>query len=503
MNKHVKISACVITKDEEGTIQRWLDGMKRVADEIVVVDTGSTDRTVEIVRENGIEPYHFFWTDDFAEAKNYAIDRATGDWIVFLDADEYFAAGDLPKIRMAVEECVKRRPDTVAIQNPLLNIDADNEGRILSQAVMVRVFRRMPEIRYEGWIHERLTLNKPGWTVASLNEVVIYHTGYSASIVKGKLSRNLALLKQYAAEHGENPDDAIFFADCYWGLGDKEKVLEYALKAVFNPNRRKRLGGEESRLLIAALNQLGHPVHEIEAAIQDAVDTYPEIAEFRLIQGSMYFHLRRYTEAEESFKQGFQIYENRDRLQVNEKGLTDQTHVVWPEACYSAAKLRMMQFDVRGADEYLKKGLQANPMERGLLRLWWQIHMRDSGSKLLQQLKQWYDPRYHADFLLYTIGNLPPEVCAAYAPFLKNRDSLEGKIYENPAEAVSMLREEVNENCALAVWTMLEMGELQTQMAEVLLPEEWQKLFHDLREGKEPQAGREVEVMKKFMKTLN
>ena len=503
MKDQIRISACVITKDEEKNIQRWLDCMKKLADEFIVVDTGSTDRTVEIVRENGIEPYHFFWTDDFAEAKNYAIERATGDWIVFLDADEYFAVPDLPKVRKAMETCEKQMPNVAAIQTPLLNIDADHAGQILSQAVMIRIFRRHPQIRYEGQIHEMLEFSKMGGTLANLNEVVIYHTGYSASIIRTKLERNLAMLRQHEAEHGEEPDNDIFFADCYWGLGDKEMALRYALKATFNPNRRKRLGGEESRLLIAALNQLHHPVYEIEAAVQDAVDTYPEIAEFHLLQGTMYFHLYRYPEAEKSFERGFFVYENRGKLKVNEQGLTDQTHIVWPEACYSAAKLRMLKFDIRGADSYLRKGLRENPTWRGLLRLWWQIHRRDPASRILKQLKEWYPPETHADYLLGMIGNLPAEVCAAYAPFLQDRTTLEKKAFLDRKEAVSILREEVQETSALAVWSMMEMGELQAQMAEVLLSEEWQEVYREMKANGEIPEGHEGDLLKKLMKTLN
>ncbi len=503
MKKEFRISACVITKDEEKTIQRWLDCVKKIADEVVVVDTGSTDRTVEIVRENGIEPYHFFWTDDFAEAKNYAIDQAAGDWILFLDADEYFASADIPKVRKAIEICERDMPGAAAIQTPLLNIDADHEGMILSQAVMIRIFRRHPKIRYEGWIHEMLKFDESEWKLASLNELMIYHTGYSAKLIRNKLERNLAMLKQYAAEHGETPDNDIFFADCYWGLGNKEKALEYALKAVFNPNRRKRLGGEESRLLIAALNQLGHPVQEIEAAIQDAVDTYPEIAEFHLIQGIMHFHLHRYEEAELCLERGFDAYDRRDELRVNEQGLTDQTHVVWPEACYSAAKLRLLHFDYPGADRYLRRGLQASPAERGLLRLWWQVHRRDPAAKLLSQLKEWYPPETHADYLLGLIGNLPVEVCRVYAPFLQDTSRVEQKAWTDWREALSQLEQESHETCALAAWSMMKMGGIQTSMADVLLPEKWQQACRSFRENGSIPDGPEGDALKIFLKTLN
>ena len=86
----VRISACVITKNESESLPKWLDSMGRIADEMVVVDTGSTDETVSIARAAGARVCFFQWVDDFAAAKNYALDQATGDWVLFLDADEYF-----------------------------------------------------------------------------------------------------------------------------------------------------------------------------------------------------------------------------------------------------------------------------------------------------------------------------------------------------------------------------------------------------------------------------
>ena len=86
----MRISACVVIKNEEKNIRRWLVNMRHIADEIIVVDTGSTDATLKILKEAGIKVYHFAWCNDFAAAKNYAIKQATGDWVVFLDADEYF-----------------------------------------------------------------------------------------------------------------------------------------------------------------------------------------------------------------------------------------------------------------------------------------------------------------------------------------------------------------------------------------------------------------------------
>ncbi|MEE1308446.1 MAG: glycosyltransferase family 2 protein, partial [Anaerovibrio sp.] len=91
----MKLSACVIVKNEAANLPQWLSCMSRVADEMIVVDTGSTDDTVELAEAAGAKVYYFAWCNDFAAAKNYAIEQAAGDWILFLDADEYFTEATL------------------------------------------------------------------------------------------------------------------------------------------------------------------------------------------------------------------------------------------------------------------------------------------------------------------------------------------------------------------------------------------------------------------------
>ena len=94
----IRLSQCMIVKNEEKNIERALGWAKSVAFEQIVVDTGSTDRTVEIAEKMGAKVYHFAWINDFSAAKNYAIEQATGNWIAFLDADEFFTPVDAKKL---------------------------------------------------------------------------------------------------------------------------------------------------------------------------------------------------------------------------------------------------------------------------------------------------------------------------------------------------------------------------------------------------------------------
>lgn len=93
------LSLCMIVKNEENVIERCLDSVKDYVDEIIIIDTGSTDRTVKIVRRYTGHVYDFQWVNDFSAARNASIAHATSPWNLILDADEYMLAGDLKDLR--------------------------------------------------------------------------------------------------------------------------------------------------------------------------------------------------------------------------------------------------------------------------------------------------------------------------------------------------------------------------------------------------------------------
>jgi glycosyltransferase involved in cell wall biosynthesis len=201
----VRLSQCMIVKNEEKNIERALSWAKDIAFEQIVVDTGSTDRTVEIAESMGATVYHFAWIDDFSAAKNFAIEQATGNWIAFLDADEYLNAEDTAKLTPLIEQ-VWRDPklkDTVAISTPLANLN--DAGNVFGTATQQRFFRNLPAVRYVNKIHEYLALGD-GLSFF-IGAITILHTGYAASQLSGqdKAGRNVAMLRRELAEH---PDDA-------------------------------------------------------------------------------------------------------------------------------------------------------------------------------------------------------------------------------------------------------------------------------------------------------
>ncbi|MEW6227346.1 MAG: glycosyltransferase [Bacillota bacterium] len=194
--KQTQISLCMIVKDEEEFLPGCLVSVKGVADEIVVVDTGSTDRTVEIAREFGARVYHYRWDDDFAAARNESLKHATCGWILVLDADERLAAGAGGELRAVAEGKGVKAIYAAKIVNY-----GTPGGE--TEHYFPRFFPNHAGIQYEGIVHERPTPSVSSYLSAGclprrLKGFVLLHHGYEQDVVKNrdKKRRNIVLLQK-------------------------------------------------------------------------------------------------------------------------------------------------------------------------------------------------------------------------------------------------------------------------------------------------------------------
>lgn len=204
----IKISACTITKNEELNIGKSIESYKNYVDEIIIVDTGSIDNTKEIASSLGAKVLDFEWINDFAAAKNYAIDNTTGDWIVFLDADEWFDGDTAKNIKSAIQHTIKQGYDSVACK--LVNFSTETE--ILETASTIRIFRKASNIRFCRAIHEALfDTNKDIALPGLYNEsLTINHSGYMKNILTKKAERNKALINKNYALGNAKPIDYFY-----------------------------------------------------------------------------------------------------------------------------------------------------------------------------------------------------------------------------------------------------------------------------------------------------
>ena len=190
----IRISACYIVRDDAVHLKKSIESLRDAVDELIVVDTGSHDDTVATAKACGATVYEFPWVDDFAAARNAALSHATGDWIVFIDADEYFSDGTKGNLRTAITAADAEGTEVLLI--PWHNID-EGTGELLLDSYAPRIFRRRAGRCYVGRIHEEL--RDPDGTVPKVNAVApalltLVHTGYSAVLTREKGERNLRIL---------------------------------------------------------------------------------------------------------------------------------------------------------------------------------------------------------------------------------------------------------------------------------------------------------------------
>lgn len=190
-----RISLCMMVKDEERFLSQCLDSARDVADEIIVVDTGSTDRTVEIAESYGAKVYHHPWENDFSKHRNQSLSYATGDWILIMDADEELEVRTRPLIR----PLIRNAGGGVILFNVRSYLE---DGAYYSEGSSPRLFKNGLGIHYRGRVHNQIIFEE----APAPSPVVLWHYGYDLDPEKkkNKVERSLALLRQQAAEW---PDD--------------------------------------------------------------------------------------------------------------------------------------------------------------------------------------------------------------------------------------------------------------------------------------------------------
>ena len=199
-----RLSICLIVKDEEKFLGQCLASVRGIADQIVVVDTGSTDRTVAIAKEHGAEVYDFAWCDDFSAARNAALEHATGDWVLMLDADE-----ELPPASHDALRKLLAAPGVMAWRLPIIDVGREAEGC----CYVPRLFRNAPALFYVGRVHEQvftsIEVRREEWGLDSrLGDAALRHHGYLPEVIKdrNKIQRNLLLLEKAIVELPDEPN---------------------------------------------------------------------------------------------------------------------------------------------------------------------------------------------------------------------------------------------------------------------------------------------------------
>ncbi len=281
------LSLCMIVKDEEAMIGRCLEAARDAVDEIVVVDTGSTDRTVEIAESHGARVLHHAWDGDFSAARNASFDAATGDWVMYLDADEVLVADDAQRLR-ALTGRTWREAFFLTETNHTGDID---DGTAITHDAM-RVFRNRPEYRFEGRIHEQIAQHLPAYLPERLERttVRVEHFGYLGAVrdTKDKSNRNLELLERQVAEGVDNPFLHFNLGSEYAAAGDAPRALTHFERAWAAVREAGRVSSDGYAPALAAryvhaLRNTGR-IAEVATAGDEVLEIFPGFTDIVLEQ---------------------------------------------------------------------------------------------------------------------------------------------------------------------------------------------------------------------------
>jgi glycosyltransferase involved in cell wall biosynthesis len=206
----VRLSVAMIVRNEEGVLARILDDANTFCDELVVVDTGSTDGTVALAQEHGATVSHFEWIDDFGAARNFAFDRCTGDWILWLDADERIPPAAQLGFK-ALKHDLQSRQDIDAVMIAARRGFSDVDPTVCTFSFnRERVIRRSAGLRWAGVVHEVIAV--PAGRSMIFTDAWVEHRPTPDSRV-GKGDRNLHILEKATAKGDRSPRTLFYYAN--------------------------------------------------------------------------------------------------------------------------------------------------------------------------------------------------------------------------------------------------------------------------------------------------
>jgi glycosyltransferase involved in cell wall biosynthesis len=287
------VTLCMIVKNEADCLLSSIQSVQTLVDEIIVIDTGSTDNTPQLAMELGAKVYQFDWIKDFSAARNFSLRHASSNWILVLDADEVLEAVDPPFFFELLKDnqvegyflYVKN------ILEPTLGQSGDQ---------VVRLFRNKPEYQFEGAIHEQVTpailrMNKgKGLAPAHLT---IHHTGYLKDRLnsKNKFARNCEIIQNELLRDSDNPFLLYCLGLEFYQQNSIENGLKHMTKALVRLSGRE--GYFEDVLLNIALGYLLlNEINQLINFITKVLTMYPDHTDFLFLRGTAYFYSKKYCE---------------------------------------------------------------------------------------------------------------------------------------------------------------------------------------------------------------
>ncbi|MBE9029350.1 tetratricopeptide repeat protein [filamentous cyanobacterium LEGE 11480] len=271
----MKLSLCMIVKDEAENLPKCLESVRNVVDEIIVLDTGSSDDTIAVAELFGAHVHQMPWPHDFSIARNQALQHTTGDWVLVLDADEVLQPEIIPSLQGAIQH----------EQILVINLIRHEVGAAQSPYSLVsRLFRRHPAIQFSRPYHamiddsvEALVKAEPHWQIAQLEGIAIAHTGYQADVIQqqDKFTKARSMMESFLAQHPDDPYVCSKLGALYIQMGDRDTGIQLLQRGLNVKNNDPATTYELNYHLgsvYAAAQENNQAAHYYQQAIRQPID---------------------------------------------------------------------------------------------------------------------------------------------------------------------------------------------------------------------------------------
>ncbi|GLI08706.1 glycosyl transferase family 2 [Paenibacillus tyrfis] len=404
------ITLCMIIKNEEAVLARCLESVKNIVDEIVIVDTGSTDQTKTIAQQYTDLVFDFPWSNDFSVAKNDAISKATAPWILVLDADEYLQH-DGPDIRNFLRGLDPQKP--LGVISSIINyVGHPNSGKMVESSA-ARIFPRNPDIYFVRPIHEQLRYRHGELTYIN-GPLVIYHTGYTQDTIqlKNKTERNLSIFQTMQHTGNLKPYDYYTLGNEYMMAEQYELALKQYQKAYVKEEFEKYWFPYCATQMITAYLKLKQ-YKEASLLIDSSWRFWPQYSDFYWFKGAILYDLGLYDAAITELQMAITLSDMQDVQSADNQPWLISPNYGTSLPYQRLAVIHLDHLRIREAVYCLTKLLYSNPNnETVLFRILQLMSQSESPDSIISFLDKVYDaPKEHHLLMLLRVtmnlGNLP------------------------------------------------------------------------------------------------
>ncbi len=300
------VSLCMIVRNEERFLEACLASVRDAVDEINVVDTGSTDRTVEIARAFGAKVEFRAWRDDFGWARNESLAMATRRWTIVLDADEELAPESVPLLRALRDTPAAETGVYVQIQN---QVDDLSGGGSTMTHMLPRIFPTTPRIRYKNVIHESLMLDDDRFVLAAVSPILVRHKGYTVEVMdaREKHARNRPLLERAMREASDDAFSWFNFGVAAVAAGDYETGIDVLDRMFAMPGPRRLFFPIAAVMLAHAYADGRGDLDRALAIVEAEAEATPDHANVIFTRAHFLARQRRFDEARAEFEHAISL----------------------------------------------------------------------------------------------------------------------------------------------------------------------------------------------------